>query len=1150
MGINWSASLNTGTGLITSIPAWMSVSCASTGRTTQVSASAIVTGLGANVNVGRNSGNGDGLSSYASVENINPEAYLRPAGHWGAGDNASIGNGGTAPDGSTTSGRVTFTSGDPPNEFVFAVNNMSVVGGSIYTHSIWAYGISGTETFVVRFWSAGGGLYSSDITASGAWSLFSATSAAMAYNSSFAAIIRNGTTDSNCAVDFYGYQVETGLYPGPLVPTSGASATVNANLISCTDPTQIAPSGNYDITMIVRPWYAYNETAGDHWYLYFGAASGLYYKQSDQKFYLQIPGSADIVSSAMSFARNDWLRFRVTHLVSGRRLQIWDAADTVLYDSGVLSAGTALTLGATAGILGTGAATTDHADLGTFNIEYTGGTTYSVSVSDAIAVTDSITNFVEYRRQPSDAVSVSDSVADYLTRLYDIALSDAIAVTDSIAERAEYHRPLSDSVAVTDSISAYTSTLYDVSTSDSVAASDAIGERAEYHRPLADSAVVSDSTTAYITTLYDISLSDSIATSDSIGERAEYHRPLSDASAVTDVVSAYTETVYIVARTDSASITDAISERAEYHLPLSDATAVTDLISQRAEYHRPLSDTVAVTDTVSATVVTFYDVLLSDTIVATDATGERTEYHRPLSDVVAVSDSISAYATTLYSVSLTDAIIATDATGERAEYHRPLSDVVATTDTVSATVIVFIDVYLADSSTVSDSPSDRVEYHRPFVDSVDTTDVVSGSISTLYDISISDSVSVTDTILNRTEYHRQLTDSVAVTDSLSAVLYSVIDLHLSDSFSASDAIRESADYHRYLTDGASISDEIGVHPPLNDSIGVSDLAGEAAEYSRPANDNAIISDSVEVLVIQPAVPRPYIPQRFPFPVGSPGGGGGGGGPIGWITFDTPGVPPVLVQGNELRDPVYVSKDGTEVYKTRTRLDKLIEDAVARSNRQMVLRRSAAADDAALRLAGRSVASFFAGRSIYEYIVGQLASSVAVASESRHATVSQAVAPLSNKVDTLSTQLGALAPQLDRIEQSISQLHSVPSMVSSAVTYEAPTLPYTDGAYISQEETSLYYDAPPYPAYSSNSSPTVTRSPWRTVVTSICLIGVAAAVVWIAYSLSRSKNRLPDKSAPTLKSKTKRKPAKKKHKASRSRPRSRRAISGKALRLVA
>jgi hypothetical protein len=116
--------------------------------------------------------------------------------------------------------------------------------------------------------------------------------------------------------------------------------------------------------MVVAPNYAQNETAADHPWLYFGAGSQLYYKQSDAKLYLQVPGASDIASGALTFARETGLRVRATHRRGGRRLQVWNnATGASIYDSGPQAGASALSLGASVGILGNATTTAECADL-------------------------------------------------------------------------------------------------------------------------------------------------------------------------------------------------------------------------------------------------------------------------------------------------------------------------------------------------------------------------------------------------------------------------------------------------------------------------------------------------------------------------------------------------------------------------------------------------------------------------------------------------------------------------------------------------------------------------------------------------------------------------------------------------------------------
>jgi hypothetical protein len=174
----------------------------------------------------------------------------------------------------------------------------------------------------------------------------------------------NYTGTGQACVHLWGEQIEYGRYPSSNILNVGTQLTRAADVLTVGTPTNVAPGGFYDVQMVVAPNYAQNEPAADHPWLFFGAGSQLYYKQSDSKLYLQVPGAADIASGALTFARDTGLRVRATHRKGGRRLQVWnDATGASIYDSGPQAAASALSLGANVGVLGGASGATECADL-------------------------------------------------------------------------------------------------------------------------------------------------------------------------------------------------------------------------------------------------------------------------------------------------------------------------------------------------------------------------------------------------------------------------------------------------------------------------------------------------------------------------------------------------------------------------------------------------------------------------------------------------------------------------------------------------------------------------------------------------------------------------------------------------------------------
>lgn len=384
---SWNAapSASASTGLVT-LPSWLTVACATTGRTTMVGAASLVKGLGANAARARNVGAGWGLSIESARKN-----WLKQSETFGAtwsplGGGSVSADGATAPDGTSTMDGAVDVNG-VSNYYGFLQDPTTYpVNASTVCTSVWAR--SGSKSIIHLFMRASGnyssyfdlgagqiGTVGSSVLArsiSGTGGLYRC-SVAYPENTSFpnrqfrAAAVDNGaqyTGTGAVALWFWGAQQENGIYPSSYIPNTTGQTARAADVLTVGTPSNIAPGGYYDVDLTIAPNYAQGETSADHPWLYFGAGSQLYYKQSDQKLYLQVPGASDIASGSLTFSRETAIRVRATHRADGRRLRVWtDSNGTIVYDSGVQVAANALSLGSSVGVLGDTSTSAECADL-------------------------------------------------------------------------------------------------------------------------------------------------------------------------------------------------------------------------------------------------------------------------------------------------------------------------------------------------------------------------------------------------------------------------------------------------------------------------------------------------------------------------------------------------------------------------------------------------------------------------------------------------------------------------------------------------------------------------------------------------------------------------------------------------------------------
>lgn len=350
---------NASTGLLT-LPSWMTITCATTGRTVQTSASTLVTGLGANAARARNVGSGWGLS--VEMARTNLITYANDATQWltnGGGTLTNV-NSLTDPAGGSLASLGGWSSGaSDAVYFPPAVPNQLAINQAGIS-SIWAFPVTGTQFDI---FDVNSGAFTKTISTTSGWGRQEVICPSVHGGATrFATGNKLGGGAGISSQRLYGVQVEGSVsYPSSLIISAGAATARAADVLSVTAPSQLAPGGFFDIDMTVALNYTQAEQAADHNLVYFDANNRVYVKQSNHTIVLRI-GGVDLASSALTWAREAGIRIRARHAASGRRL-IVSGATTGNGDSGTQSASAAITLPGTAYLMGSDTGAEECADL-------------------------------------------------------------------------------------------------------------------------------------------------------------------------------------------------------------------------------------------------------------------------------------------------------------------------------------------------------------------------------------------------------------------------------------------------------------------------------------------------------------------------------------------------------------------------------------------------------------------------------------------------------------------------------------------------------------------------------------------------------------------------------------------------------------------
>lgn len=337
------------------LPTWLAITCATAGRTSQTSASAIATGFGANAARARSAdGTTWGLSVEASRKNNNVDTRLDQAGVW---SRASFGTGtvvaATGPSGASDAYLLT---NDGTAGFIVATLTLPT---ATMVMSVWELvNAPAPGAAVARVNANAGSMLIDRGTVDAAFVRRDISGAVTAGN--FNSVLQPRALAAAGSLTLYGYQIETGKYPGSVIPTAGAAVTRAADVLSVASPSVIAPGGFFDLTIVVAPNYATAEQAADHDLLFFDTNNRVFIQQSTAKVVLRI-GGADVLSSALTWSREQGLTIRAAHKASGRTLTVSGA--TTGNGTATGGAASAISLPGTAYLLGNASGAEECSDL-------------------------------------------------------------------------------------------------------------------------------------------------------------------------------------------------------------------------------------------------------------------------------------------------------------------------------------------------------------------------------------------------------------------------------------------------------------------------------------------------------------------------------------------------------------------------------------------------------------------------------------------------------------------------------------------------------------------------------------------------------------------------------------------------------------------
>ena len=256
--------------------------------------------------------------------------------------------------------------------------------------------------------------------------------------------------------------------------------------------------------------------------------------------------------------------------------------------------------------------------IASFKVTAGGGTTYTKSQDDALALTDALIKSALRGRVQSDACAFADALIRTVVR--NKLAADSLTLADNLFAATVRNRFASDNVTVTDgNLMQSFRTRY---VADNVSVTDSVQRVVYYTRLLADGITLIDAYIKAITssgTVYTSTLSDTITINDFLLRVMKFTRATSDAASMSDGNVTQAQRNRLAA--DSVTVTDESLRSTLRNRLASDALTASDALIRSATLLRTVFDTVTLTDEtlrVRLNVRALADALgVSDALIAT-----------------------------------------------------------------------------------------------------------------------------------------------------------------------------------------------------------------------------------------------------------------------------------------------------------------------------------------------------------------------------------------------------------------------------------------------------------------------------------------------------------------------------------------------------
>lgn len=395
--------------------------------------------------------------------------------------------------------------------------------------------------------------------------------------------------------------------------------------------------------------------------------------------------------------------------------------------------------------------------LGNTVADITGSTDKTISVSQSVTVSETVTKMVQSYVNATQSITVSEAVN--VAQTYNTSVSDTVTLTEAISVLQVYNIAATDTVTITETV-----------TKDLTVAVSA-----------SDTVTVSESNTPLVVSL--VSASQSVTVSEAVNVALTHNTSVSESIAVSEATAQIL--ISLVAVSDSITVTEAQTVSVEstvsdYTVSVSDSITVSEAITVLVVSLVSATDTVTVSEATVETITSF--VAATDTVTLTEATKLLVEAYVSATDTVTITEATAQIVVSL--VAASDSITVSEAT------KLLVTSFINATDTVSVTEIITLlvpelFVTTTDTITVTEAVKNLVE---AYVSATDTV-TVSEAANTVFEsyIVATDTVSISETIIVTSVSYINISEPVTVTDTANVFTDASLTVSVSESITVTDA---------------------------------------------------------------------------------------------------------------------------------------------------------------------------------------------------------------------------------------------------------------------------------------------------------------------------------------------------------------------------